>query len=253
MSAEIFRLELVHGGGNFFKRHSNQHKERGQHIQQICESSGDLWNEKDTAIHGLHTTHKSIVYSDLMAVVWRHFEEWIQSNISQDYTAILVAWNGEKCNLLWLWKLTQAPQSPFFIPVKIKYFIDPYQFIGNYGSFSLNKKKLKLDIYELGVIWKYINDGDNLNRAHNIMVDTKAQTDIIINKIFISFINSSSPVQLISGIFSKNLQNKWRKDMDTIRKVHAPWKEPKRYVNIKWQPGPADQYKGPSGCHWRFH
>ena len=40
--------------------------------------------------------------------------------------------------------------------------------------------------------------------------------------------------------------------MDTIRKVHAPWKEPKRYVNIKWQPGPADQYKGPSGCPLAF-
>ena len=35
--------------------------------------------------------------------------------------------------------------------------------------------------------------------------------------------------------------------MEPIREVHAPWKEPKRDSNIKWETGPADQYTGPSG------
>ena len=68
----------------------------------------------------------------------------------------------------------------------------------------MNKKKSNLDSYELGVIWKYINDGENLNWAHYSMVDTKAQTYIIINKRFIPFINHSSSVRLMSDIFSKN-------------------------------------------------
>ena len=38
MSAETFWIELVSGGRKKYKRHSNQHRERGQHIQQICES-----------------------------------------------------------------------------------------------------------------------------------------------------------------------------------------------------------------------
>ena len=80
------------------------------------------------------------------------------------------------------------------MPVKIKYFIDPYQVIGNCGLCSLNEKKSKLDSYEIGVIWKYINDGHNLNGAHDNMLDTKAQTDIIINKTFIQFINYSSSI-----------------------------------------------------------
>ena len=58
----------------------------------------------------------------------------------------------------------------------------------------MKKKKLKMDSYKLGVIWKYINDGDNLNGTHDSMVDTKAQIDIIINKISIPFINRSSLV-----------------------------------------------------------
>ena len=35
--------------------------------------------------------------------------------------------------------------------------------------------------------------------------------------------------------------------MDPIRKVCAPWKYIKRDSNIKLEPGPEDQYTGPSG------
>ena len=106
------------------------------------------------SIHGFQPTYKSIVSVDPMALVWRQFGECIQSNISRDETDILVAYTREKYNILWLWKLTQAPHSPFLMPVKIKSLIDPYQFIGNYGSCLLKKKKAKLDSYEVGVIRK---------------------------------------------------------------------------------------------------
>ena len=133
-----------------------------------------VWNEQCTDIHGLHPTHKIIVSAYPMAAVWRQFKEWTQSNISQEETAVIVAYNGKKCYLLCLWKLTQSPHSLFFMPANIKYLIDPYQVIGNYVSCSLNNKKLKMYSYELGVICKYINDGDNFNGAHDIMVDTKS-------------------------------------------------------------------------------
>jgi hypothetical protein len=42
---------------------------------------------------------------------------------------VLVAWNGETCNLKWLWRLTQAPNSRYSLPDNIKYFIDPYRVI----------------------------------------------------------------------------------------------------------------------------
>ena len=35
--------------------------------------------------------------------------------------------------------------------------------------------------------------------------------------------------------------------MDTIRKVHAPWKELKRDSSIKWETGSENQYTGPQG------
>ena len=98
----------------------------------------------------------------------------------------------------------------------------------------MNKKKPNLDSYDLGVIWKYITDGRNLNRAHESIVDTNSQNNTVINKIFTPSINHISSVRLIYGIFSKKKQNKWRKDMNPIREVHATWKEIKIDSNIKW-------------------
>ena len=61
-----------------------------------------------------------------------------------------------------------------------------------------------MDSYELGVICKYINNGENLYWAHNSMVYIKSQTNIVINKNIILFINCSLLVWFIYDTFSKN-------------------------------------------------
>jgi hypothetical protein len=50
-------------------------------------------------------------------------------------------------------------------------------------------------------MWKYVN-GHNLNGAHNSLIDVNTQTDIIINKMFVSFINRSASIQTVDAIFS---------------------------------------------------
>ena len=103
MSAEIFRLELVRGvRENTKDTATNIEIEADTFNKYLNPISGDFLNEQCTAIHGLHPTHKSKVYADPMAIVWRQFEEWIQSIIGRDDTAILVAYNGKKCDLLWI-------------------------------------------------------------------------------------------------------------------------------------------------------
>ena len=104
-------------------------------------------------------------------------------------TVILIAWNGENCDLKWLWRITQAPRSRLSFPPQIQYCMDPYRVISSSKSCRINKSKSKLEGYDLGSVWKFINNGHNLNGAHNSLVDVKAQTDILINKMFIPFIN----------------------------------------------------------------
>ena len=114
MSAEIFRIELVPGGRKNKKYTSNNIRiEANKFKKYVNPGSWYFWNDQCTDIHGLHPNHKSIVSAYLMAIVWRQFEEWTQSNIGRDKTAILVIYNVNKCDLLWVWKLTQASHSPF--------------------------------------------------------------------------------------------------------------------------------------------
>ena len=174
-----------------------------------------------------------------MCVVWSQFIAWIESNTERDEIIILVAYNGEKCDLKWIWRLTQAPCSSYSMPSKIKYFIDPYSVMTHYASCKLNKSKSKLDSYELGIVWKYLNKV-NLNGAHDSLVDTKAQTDIIIHPYFMSFIDRLASVKENIDIFTATQQNEWKTKMELVCPVHEPWMEITKDNNFTWEPGQAD-------------
>ena len=41
-------------------------------------------------------------------MVWKSFEKFVDANIGPDQVGVLIAWNGEGCDLRWLYKLAQA-------------------------------------------------------------------------------------------------------------------------------------------------
>ena len=65
---------------------------------------------------------------------------WFNTLLAADVPAvILIAWNGERCYLMkWLWKICQAPNSPFSISEKLQYFMDPYKVITSYKSCTVH-------------------------------------------------------------------------------------------------------------------
>jgi len=58
------------------------------------------------------------------------------------------------------------------LPENINFFIDPYRVIEKYKSCGFNKTKSKIEAYELGVVWKYANNGTNLSGAWTKRVET---------------------------------------------------------------------------------
>ncbi len=80
-----------------------------------------------------------------MRTVWPEFQRWFFSILSQAEMDVLVAWNGEKCGLKWLWRLTQAPNLRYSLPDHIKYFIDPYHVIEKDKTCPFNKTKSKIE------------------------------------------------------------------------------------------------------------
>ena len=207
----------------------------------------EYWDQRSISIHGILPDDERIKNAGNMRTVWPEFQRWFWSIVSPSETVVLVAWNGEACDLKWLWRLTQAPNSRYSLPENIKFFIDPYRVIEKYKSCGFNKTKSKIEAYELGVVWKYANNGTNLSGAHDSLVDVKAQTDILVHGSFVPFIDRSSSIQPIDEIFSRTVQNEWRKELEPIRPVHAPWVELTNEHNIMWEPRWQDKYTGPHG------
>ena len=75
----------------------------------------------------------------------------------------------------------------------------------------MNKKHSKIESYELGVVWSFINKC-NLNGAHDSLVDVKAQTDIVIHPEFLKYINKTKTYRTIEYIFSASEQSELRKN-----------------------------------------
>ena len=120
--------------------------------------------------------------------------------------------------------------------------------ITSFKSCPLNKSKSKLDGYDLGSVWKFVNDGQNLNGAHNSLVDVKAQTDILINKMFVPSINRTASIQTVDANFSATQQKDWRKELEPERPVHSPWVEQTKENNFEWWTPPEnDSYTGFAG------
>ena len=130
---------------------------------------------------------------------------------------------------------------------KIKYVLDPYRVMKLHKRCLLNPSKSKTDGLELGMVWKFINGGDNLNGAHDSLVDVKAQTDIVIHPKFVPFFDRKESIQDIADIFANNVQNAWKKKMESVRPVHSPWTEQTAEKNIQWEPRPVDCYTGAQG------
>ena len=127
------------------------------------------------------------------------------------------------------------------------YYMDPLKVIKQYVGCKLNPKHYKPHSLELGVVWKYINSGANINGAHDSLVDAKAQTDIFSHPSFVPYLNKSQSIQPIQEIFTKTEVREWKKKMEPERPVQASWIEVTEEEDLKWEPTGSDTYTGNAG------
>ena len=126
----------------------------------------EYWDQHSISVHGiLPDKERRIINAGNMRTVWPEFQRWFFSLVSPAEMVVLVACLGKTYELKWLWRLTQAPNSRYSLPENIKYFLDPYRVIEKYKTCTFNKTKSKIEAYELGVVWKYANNGSNLRQC----------------------------------------------------------------------------------------
>ncbi len=116
----------------------------------------NIWDQRCIDIHQIHPDNECIVSAHNINHVWGQFKTWLNLHVGISETIILVAWNGETCDLKWLWKIMQAPRSHLSFPPQIQFFIDPYRVITGSKLCPLHKSNSKLEGYDLGTVWKYI-------------------------------------------------------------------------------------------------
>ena len=106
-----------------------------------CGSSGFI------DVHQITYDDERIQSAEGIERVWQQFTSWFYREVNTSETVVLVAWNGETCDLKWLWKITQAPGSRCSLPQQIKFFIDPFRVVGYFKTCPINKTKSKIESY----------------------------------------------------------------------------------------------------------
>ncbi len=72
---------------------------------------GTIWSSFSTDAHGLNANSPGIKNAKGIKIGWNEIVSYIDKNVGRDQRECLVAWNGESCDMKWIYKLTQAPAS----------------------------------------------------------------------------------------------------------------------------------------------
>ena len=204
-----------------------------------------IWDERSCRVHGLHEHDSRIQNAEDIESVWLQFCDYVNHHIGKSQRGVLVAWRGESCDMTWVYKLCQAPFSKLSLPDRLTFFMDPSSVIQTYKSCKLNHQRTGNDTYALGEVWKVVTKKDELEKAHDAIVDCRAQMDVLCSKEFKAYLNKTNSIKTIAEIISKKEQNELKKDTESIRPVHKPWKE---LLNpFSWTPNKEDSYSGHSG------
>jgi hypothetical protein len=131
LSAELVRMKLVAGQG--VVQDQLEEVARVETFDSYVKPDCDIWDQRCIDIHQTHPDNECIVSShNIDHDVWGQFKTWLNRHVGISKTVILVAWNGETCDLKWLWKIMQAPRSRLSFPPQIQFFIDPYCIITSF-------------------------------------------------------------------------------------------------------------------------
>ena len=202
-----------------------------------------IWDDNLTRIHGLHPADPRIISAQNIYHVWAELNHFIGRHVPPNFPIILVAYAGESCDLRWIWKLTQAPRSTLSLHPQLKFFLDPYKVVSEYKTCPFHPSKSKLEKLELGAVWKHLM-GQNLNGAHNSLVDVKAQTDIVTSQQFLPFIDRCKSIRPMDELFSRATQRQMAKELEPSRPVHEPWVEFDEHNTLDWERRRDDTYNG---------
>ena len=95
----------------------------------IKPSESEIWSDHITKIHGLYNVYSSIVDADPLGSVWDKFILYLNENIPIGKQGVLVAWNGDTCDMEWCYRVMYGPNATVSFPRQLQLFMDPLEII----------------------------------------------------------------------------------------------------------------------------
>ena len=112
---------IIQMSANIFRINNNVGEIESESFDRYVKPrDGAIWSSSSTDVHGVHANSPQIKNAKGIEIVWNDFVSYIDKNIGRDQRGCLVAWNGESCDMKWIYKLTQAPGSKLAMPKGIK-------------------------------------------------------------------------------------------------------------------------------------
>ena len=92
ISAQIFRV-VSHNG-------SFESNIEGEIFNEYVKPPDDaIWDPRATDVHGLTKDDERIISAEGIVDVWCSFNSFVGRHVGKNQRAVLVAWNGQSCDL----------------------------------------------------------------------------------------------------------------------------------------------------------
>jgi hypothetical protein len=97
LSSEIVRMKLCPGRG--VSQDRVEEVERVSTFYSYVKPECDIWDQRCIDIYQIHPEDERIVSAHNIDNVWSQFKTWLNRHVAMSETIILIAWNGENCDL----------------------------------------------------------------------------------------------------------------------------------------------------------
>ncbi|CAJ1954086.1 unnamed protein product [Cylindrotheca closterium] len=109
------------------------------------------------------------------------------------------------------------------MPKNIDYFLDPVKLIKHYKSCRLNQSKSKVNGYGLAEVWCFVTEKTKLEGAHNSLVDTFAQCEILHDDRLLPFLDKPAGIELMEDILEPKRKARQLLMDETKRDLPIGW------------------------------
>jgi hypothetical protein len=96
------------------------------------------WSRATFEITGLSRTDLRITSAWEIGHVWSSLCSWINTTVAEDEHGIIIAYNGESSDMRGIWCFTQVLDAAHIMPLRLGYYMYPYQMIKKWKPCALN-------------------------------------------------------------------------------------------------------------------